>query len=181
MIIRSLERSGSKNTFINEGADISMNEYELYHHGVKGMKWGVRKKSKSSGGLMGGIRKRVKARHEETQKMKKDMGEARYDAYKSEYGRGGVKRIYKRKTEKRMSYRKAEMRELGRQTAVKVLGSMAQTAVATLMTVATFKAAETRAKQAANASLLRLEKGGKHAYRFVADMGDGMQIVENLK
>lgn len=155
-----------------------MVEYELYHYGVKGMKWGVRKSVKNIGS---GIRNRVKARRDENRAMKEDMGTSRYNEYKYLYGRSGAKRIYKRKTEKGMTYKKAELREFGRKLATDALTSIGTTAVLALGTAAAFKTLEIRGKQAANASLLRLGKGSGNAYRFVADLGDGMQIVENLK
>lgn len=155
-----------------------MAEYELYHYGVKGMKWGVRKSVRNLGS---NIRKKVKARREQTKKMKADMGEDRYNEYKYLYGKRGAKRIYKRKTEKGMTYKKAELREFGRKLATDALTSLGTTTVLALGTAAAFKTMEIRGKQAANASLLRLEKGSGMAYRFVTDLGDGMQIVENLK
>lgn len=155
-----------------------MAEYELYHYGVKGMKWGVRKSVKNLGS---GISKRVKARREETKAMKEDMGKDRYNDYRRTYGRRGTKRIYDRKTQKGMTYKQAALREFGRKAAKNVLVSVGSTAVSTMVMAVGFKAMENRAKQAANASLLRLGKGSGKAYRFVADLGDGMQIVENLK
>ena len=113
--------------------------------------------------------------------MKEDMGTRRYNDYKYLYGSRGAKRIYRRKTEKGMTYKQAARREFGRQMATKALRAIGETTVSTLIMAAGFKAMETRAKQAANASLLRLGKGSKNAYRFVTDLGDGMQIVENLK
>lgn len=155
-----------------------MSEYELYHWGVKGMKWGVRKSVKNA---VSGVRKKIKTRREETKAMKEDMGRSRYNEYRSSYGRRGTKRIYNRKKQKGMTYKQAERRELGRQIATKALVAIGQTTVSTLVTAAAYKTMETRAKQAANASLLRLGKGSGKAYRFVTDLGDGMQIVENLK
>ena len=155
-----------------------MSNYELYHYGVKGMKWGVRKSVKNA---VSGIRKRVKAKRKEKQDMKDDMGEKRYNEYKYLYGKRGAKRIYNRKKQKGMTYKQAERRELGRQIATKTLGVIGETTLSTLVMAASFKVMENRAKQAANASLLRLGKGSGKAYRFVADLGDGMQIVENLK
>lgn len=35
-----------------------MNEYELYHHGIKGMKWGVRRYQNSDGSLTSAGKKR---------------------------------------------------------------------------------------------------------------------------
>ena len=156
-----------------------MVEYELYHYGVKGMKWGVRKSERSSSG--GRIRNYIKKKRAETKAVKEGLGEERYAEYKAIYGKKGAKRIHKRVTEKGMTYKQAELREFGRQIATNALKSVGQFAVSALVVSAAYKAAETRAKQAANASLLRLEKGGKRAYRFVTDLGDGMQIVENLK
>lgn len=156
-----------------------MAEYELYHYGVKGMKWGVRKSERSSSG--GRIRNYIKKKRAETKAVKEGLGEKRYAEYKALYGKKGAKRIHKRVTEKGMSYTKAELREAGRQFSTNMLKAVGQTAVSALIVSAAYKSAETRAKQAANASLLRLEKGGKRAYRFVTDLGDGMQIVENLK
>lgn len=155
-----------------------MAEYELYHYGVKGMKWGVRKSVKNA---VSGVRKKIKTRREENKAMKEDMGTSRYNEYKYLYGRRGAKRIYKRKTQKGMTYKKAELREFGRKLATDALTSLGTTTVLALGTAAAFKTMEIRGKQAANASLLRLGKGSGKAYRFVSDLGDGMQIVENLK
>ena len=156
-----------------------MEQYELYHYGVKGMKWGVRKSDKSSSG--GRVRNYIQKKRAETKAAKEGLGEKRYKTYKNTYGKKGAKRIYKRISEQGMSQTEAVLREAGRKFATNVLKSVGQIAVSTLILSAMYKASENAAKQAANASLLRLEKGGKRAYRFVTDLGDGMQIVENLK
>lgn len=95
---------------------------ELYHHGVKGMKWGVRKADKKSGGSRS-IRQKIRdkniAKQQKTDAVKKKLGNARYQEYKSLYGKKGAERIYDRKMNKGMTYKKAEFREAGRQFLVK--------------------------------------------------------------
>ena len=154
------------------------NEYELYHYGVKGMKWGVRKTLQNTGSRIG---KRIKAKRAETKAIKDSLGDRKYAEYKSLYGRKGVKRIHKRMTEKGMTRNQAELREFGRRTATNTLSVIGQTAVSALVVSAMFKSMENAAKQAANASLLRLEKGRGLNYRHITDIGDGMQIIEKLK
>lgn len=58
---------------------INGNEYELYHHGVKGMKWGVRKKSNSS--------------HNKSYKDKQRKQDRAF------YGKAGERRINKKMNE----------------------------------------------------------------------------------
>ena len=53
-----------------------MAEYELYHYGVKGMKWGVRKSERSSSG--GRIRNYIKKKRAETKAVKEGLGEEIY-------------------------------------------------------------------------------------------------------
>lgn len=72
-------------------------KYELYHHGVKGMKWGVRRYQNSSGGLTA-------------------LGRARYGAkkvggaIKSAVGKAYAKRKAKKAAEKEIKRREKLMR-----------------------------------------------------------------------
>ena len=52
-------------------ADYVIINGELYHHGVKGMKWGVRKKREYSGGVAGAIRRK------QTRNAERDIADAK--------------------------------------------------------------------------------------------------------
>lgn len=69
-----------------------MNELELYHHGVKGMRWGVRKKrTSSSGGSSAGnkVKKVVQNRIQKVNEKEQRRQES-YNKTAQRFGVGGV-------------------------------------------------------------------------------------------
>lgn len=91
---------------------------ELYHHGILGMKWGVRRYQNKNGSLTNAGKKRY------------SDGDVKYDTrydkqYVSRYGQKGADRIKKRMTEKGYSREKAVRTEFGRQTALGLLATAA--------------------------------------------------------
>ena len=147
---------------------------ELYHHGVVGMKWGVRRYQNKDGSLTNAGKKRY------------SDGSGEYDTkydkqYIARYGQKGADRIRNRMTEKGYSRQKAVRTELGRQTAIGLLATAALNA--TLYSVASGKAgrAISKGKQAAAAFLdsrtkaYVLDKSGKVIKRYwkspVKDLG----------
>lgn len=90
-----------------------MNDNYLMHHGVKGMKWGVRRYQNSDGSLTYAGRKR-------NPNWNRSYKEIDRSSDKAIYGNGGVKRINKRMN-KGQSYGKAWAMELGRTTVINTL------------------------------------------------------------
>ena len=83
------------------------NSDELYHHGIIGMKWGVRRFQNKDGSLTPEGKKR--ARREANYDSKHD------EEYTKIYGQKGANRIKKRMIDKGYSRQKAVRTELGRQ------------------------------------------------------------------
>lgn len=84
-----------------------MGEYELYHHGILGMKWGVRRFQNKDGSLTPEGKRRAKREAEYDPK---------HDAqYTKIYGQKGADRIKKRMIDKGYTREKAVKTELGRQ------------------------------------------------------------------
>lgn len=67
-------------------------DLELFHAGVKGMKWGVRRKPGADGTVSGGSARRKKT----PEPTNPDYGSHKQRMDKIAYGKGGVKRINKR-------------------------------------------------------------------------------------
>lgn len=84
---------------------------ELYHHGVPGMKWGVRKAEPSKGG--------------ESKKRRTNSDTKYNDYYVSIYGKKGANRINKRMNEKGYTRKKAVRMELGRKITIGLLSTAA--------------------------------------------------------
>lgn len=96
-----------------------MSDYVLCHYGVKGMKWGVRKK----------ISQKISDRRKKTETLKQNLGEERYNEYRYTYGKKGAERIYNRTVDKQMTYKQAERRELGRQFVKSIVSTAIGTAI----------------------------------------------------
>lgn len=89
-----------------------MNEYELYHHGVLGMKWGVRRYQNKDGSLTAAGRRRYGVTHnpdgsmktelkgdsEITKKVKSDYNKLSDARFKAKYG--GSKEKYNKRVKK---------------------------------------------------------------------------------
>lgn len=91
---------------------------ELYHHGIKGQKWGIRRYQNEDGSLTKAGQKHygIKPGDRLTITRKQDV-----DAY----GRKGADRIQNRIKKKGMTRKKAERRELFRQIGKNVATSLA--------------------------------------------------------
>lgn len=92
---------------------------ELYHHGILGMKWGVRRFKNKDGSLTQEGKKR--AEREAKYNPKYD------EFYTKMYGKKGASRIKKRMVDKGYSRKKAVRTELGRQLVTNslILGGLA--------------------------------------------------------
>ena len=119
---------------------------ELYHHGIRGMKWGVRRYQNKDGSLTNAGKKRY------------SDSDTKYDTkydeqYVKLYGQKGADRIKKRMTEKGYSRKKAVRTELGKQVALGLLATAAFNAAAYSVASGKASSAVSRGKQAAKSFL----------------------------
>lgn len=150
---------------------------ELYHHGILGMKWGVRRYQNKDGSLTNAGKKRYSNSGEEY--------DTKYDSqYVARYGQKGADRIKKRMTEKGYSRKRAVRTEFGRQTAIGLLATAAFNVTAYSIASGKAKATISKGKQAATAFLdsrtkaYMLDKSGNIIKRYwkspVKDVGQAV-------
>lgn len=82
-----------------------MNE-ELYHHGVKGMKWGVRRYQNADGSYTNAGKKRYVTTRQANKNAKAAANQARKDSIAADKAKGGV-RFYKANRNAKMAAAKA--------------------------------------------------------------------------
>lgn len=85
-----------------------MYEYELYHHGVKGQKWGVRRYQNKDGSLTPAGKRRIKddGTFKTNKEYRKEISDARFEARKKYNAKYGVDEAYEKADE--ALYRKAK-------------------------------------------------------------------------
>ena len=103
---------------IKHGVSKKKNDY-LEHHGIKGMKWGVRRYQNADGTLTAAGKKRYDEPNSKYSKEDRELD-------KFVWGKSGVKRI-NRRMNKGQSYTKATWMEAGRQTVTGLLLTSAST------------------------------------------------------
>lgn len=142
---------------------------ELYHHGVKGMKWGVRRFQKKDGSLTSAGKKRYKPTDDD----------------KEIFGEKGAQRIADRRN-RGDSKRKAYAKEYGRQ----ISKGLGLTAITTLSVYAlTSGKASKAATKVINSgknivnkhwNIQVLDKTGKVVTRYHSKIREGRNVVEGL-
>jgi flagellar biosynthesis chaperone FliJ len=136
------------------------NNQELYHHGVKGMKWGVRK-NKNTGGIAGAIRRKQRTNAENDlnkirSKQRQVNGELRelrgYENNPSKLGRSKVSTAIRRNQIKSLEKTKDSLKKLEQKNinALKELDAIEKHQ--------TMKAADKAAKKLSETKIKDLEK-----------------------
>lgn len=139
----------------------------LYHSGVKGMKWGHRKQKKTP--LITRAGRAINRR-----KANKNKYQSNNKGDIALYGQKGANRIKKRMAEKGMSHKKAERREVGRSIATNIATKAAVAPLALYMASPALakimgqKAAATAGTVAGKAASKVIKQTGGYSYKNAA-------------
>lgn len=100
---------------------MNKHDYELYHYGVKGMKWGVRRNRNDHGGIAGVIRRKQRANAEndlnkvrsQQRQVDSELRELRgYDKNPSKLGKSKISTFIRRSQIKSLEKTKASLKKL---------------------------------------------------------------------